>query len=44
MTIVPCLQRGQREMSVPVSSSIRSWGDFLGISGRAGLSPKSLRH
>ena len=44
MTIDPCLQLGQREISVPVSSNIRLWRDFLGISGRAGFNPKSSRH
>jgi len=37
MTIVPFLHLGQREISVPVSSSIRSWGGFLGNFGQSGI-------
>jgi len=42
--MVPRLQEGQRERSMPVSSSRRSWADFWGISGKTGLSPRSFRH
>ena len=44
MTIVPFLQAGQRLRSIPVILSNKSLADSLGLCGKAGFVPSSLRH